>query len=89
MESFEVMRGAGHGNPGRGDSRHQRYGGRGFAARYERDIFTDDGQVSMPRVLAQVALHPAVDSGLMRLGRNSKRAAESLGEFLDSCTCSG
>ena len=46
--------------------------------------FAPDGQVSVPRVLGQVARHPAVIAGLMRLGKHSKRAAESLGRFLDS-----
>jgi adenosylhomocysteine nucleosidase len=47
------------------------------------DIFTDDGQISMPRILAQAALNPPSIAGLMRLGRNSKLAAESLAKFLD------
>jgi adenosylhomocysteine nucleosidase len=47
------------------------------------DIFTDEGQLSMPRILAQAARNPQSISGLMRLGRNSKLAAESLARFLD------
>ena len=47
------------------------------------DIFTDDGQISMPRVLAQAAKNPQSISGLMRLGRNSKAAAEGMARFLD------
>jgi len=47
------------------------------------DIFTDEGQISMPRILAQAALNPQSISGLMKLGRNSKLAAESLAKFLD------
>jgi adenosylhomocysteine nucleosidase len=47
------------------------------------DIFTDEGQISMPRILAQAARNPQSISGLMRLGRNSKLAAESLAQFLD------
>jgi adenosylhomocysteine nucleosidase len=46
-------------------------------------IFTDDGQVSIPRVLGQVALHPGSVPDLVRLGQNSKIAAESLAQFLD------
>lgn len=46
-------------------------------------IFTDEGQVSIPRVLGQVALHPASVPDLVRLGQNSKIAAESLARFLD------
>ena len=46
-------------------------------------IFTDEGQVSIPRVLGQVALHPTSVPELARLGQNSKTAAESLARFLD------
>jgi adenosylhomocysteine nucleosidase len=46
-------------------------------------IFTDEGQVSIPRVLGQVALHPTSVPDLVRLGQNSKAAAESLARFLD------
>jgi adenosylhomocysteine nucleosidase len=46
-------------------------------------IFTDEGQVSIPRVLGQVALHPGAVPDLVRLGQNSKAAAESLARFLD------
>jgi len=46
-------------------------------------IFTDDGQVSIPRVLGQVALHPTSVPELVRLGQNSKLAAEALAQFLD------
>ena len=46
-------------------------------------IFTDEGQVSIPRVLGQVALNPTSVPELVRLGRNSKTAAESLAHFLD------
>lgn len=46
-------------------------------------IFTDAGHVSVPRVIGQVALHPASIPGLVRLGKQSKLAAESLARFLD------
>jgi len=46
-------------------------------------IFTDEGQVSITRVLGQVALHPGSVPDLVRLGQNSKAAAESLARFLD------
>jgi adenosylhomocysteine nucleosidase len=46
-------------------------------------IFTDEGQVSIPRVLGQVALHPTSVPELVRLGQNSKTAAEALANFLD------
>jgi adenosylhomocysteine nucleosidase len=46
-------------------------------------IFTDEGQVSIPRVLGQVALHPTSVPDLVRLGQNSKVAAESLAKFLN------
>jgi adenosylhomocysteine nucleosidase len=46
-------------------------------------IFTDEGQVSIPRVLGQVALHPTSVPDLVRLGQNSKVAADALARFLD------
>jgi adenosylhomocysteine nucleosidase len=47
-------------------------------------ILTDEGQVSIPRVLGQVALKPQSLPGLIRLGKNSREAAQSLSRFLDS-----
>jgi adenosylhomocysteine nucleosidase len=47
------------------------------------EILTEEGQVSIPRVLGQVARRPRSIPGLMRLGQNSKRAAETLARFLD------
>lgn len=46
-------------------------------------LFNSEGRVSIPRVLGQVAMHPVAAPGLMRLGSQSKRAAESLAQFLD------
>jgi len=48
------------------------------------EIFTDEGQVSIPRVLGQVALKPQSLPGLVRLGKNSRAAAHSLSHFLDA-----
>lgn len=47
-------------------------------------IFSDEGQVSLPRVIGEVVRHPGSVPSLMRLGQNSKAAAESLARFLDS-----
>jgi adenosylhomocysteine nucleosidase len=47
------------------------------------EILTDEGQVSVPRVLGQVALKPQSLPGLVRLGKNSRVAAQSLSRFLD------
>lgn len=47
-------------------------------------ILTDEGQVSIPRVLGQVALKPQSLPGLIRLGKKSREAAQSLSRFLDS-----
>jgi adenosylhomocysteine nucleosidase len=47
-------------------------------------VFTDEGQVSIPRVLGQVVRKPQSLPGLVRLGKNSQAAAESLARFLDS-----
>jgi nucleoside phosphorylase len=46
-------------------------------------IFTDTGQVSIPKVLGEVVLHPGSVPGLVRLGQKSKLAATSLAHFLD------
>jgi nucleoside phosphorylase len=47
------------------------------------EVVTERGEVSIPRVLGQVALRPQSLPGLVRLGRKSKQAAESLAGFLD------
>ncbi len=47
------------------------------------EMFNSEGQLSVPRVLGQVALHPEAIPGLMRLGRQSRAAGESLAGFLD------
>jgi nucleoside phosphorylase len=47
-------------------------------------VFSDRGQVSIPRVLGRVALKPSSLPGLIRLGKNSAIAAQSLARFLDS-----
>jgi adenosylhomocysteine nucleosidase len=48
------------------------------------EILTAEGQVSIPRVLGQVALKPQSLPGLVRLGKNSRVAAQSLSRFLDT-----
>jgi nucleoside phosphorylase len=47
------------------------------------EVFKENGSVSIPRVLGLVALRPHSIPGLVKLGQNSKRAAESLTAFLD------
>lgn len=47
------------------------------------EVFTEKGHVSVPRVLGQVARHPGAMPGLMKLGKQSKAAAEALARFLD------
>ncbi|HTS13659.1 MAG TPA: hypothetical protein VMH00_16185 [Candidatus Limnocylindrales bacterium] len=47
------------------------------------DLLNSEGKVSIPRVVGQVALHPTALPDLVKLGQNSKRAAESLAQFLD------
>jgi len=46
------------------------------------EILNDDGRVSVARVLGQAALRPQALPGLVRLGQQSKRAAENLANFL-------
>jgi adenosylhomocysteine nucleosidase len=47
------------------------------------EVLTDEGRVSIPRVLGQVARNPSSLPGLMRLGQDTKRSATALCEFLD------
>lgn len=47
------------------------------------EVFTADGKVSIPRVLGQAAIRPRSIPRMLKLGHNSKRAAESLAAFLD------
>jgi adenosylhomocysteine nucleosidase len=47
------------------------------------EVFSADGEVSIPRVLGQVVRHPHSLPGLLRLAHQTKRAAESLARFLD------
>ncbi|MGB9243227.1 MAG: hypothetical protein WCC03_07745 [Candidatus Acidiferrales bacterium] len=47
------------------------------------EVFSDEGQLSISRVVGQVAMHPQALPGLVRLGQQSKKAAESLAQFLD------
>jgi len=46
-------------------------------------VFSDEGQVSIPRVIGQVAAHPAAIPGLIRLAEQSKQASQSLAAFLN------
>lgn len=46
-------------------------------------IFSDEGQVSLPRVIGEVVRNPGSVRSLVRLGQNSKAAGESLARFLD------
>ena len=45
---------------------------------------TNDGDVSFRRILGEVLQRPRSVPGLVRFGRQSRRAAESLGNFLDT-----
>jgi adenosylhomocysteine nucleosidase len=46
-------------------------------------VLDADGRVSIARVMGQAALRPRALPGLVRLGQQSKRAAEELADFLD------
>ena len=46
-------------------------------------IFTEEGRISMPLVLAQMAKHPQSISAVMKLGQSAKMAATELAGFLD------
>ena len=82
MESFDILLTAkGEGIPG--------IGIRAISDRSEEDlpldmggILNEEGHVSIARVLGQAVLHPQALPGLMKLGQQSKRAAEELADFL-------
>ena len=46
-------------------------------------VFTEEGRISMPLVLAQMAKHPQAIPAVMKLGQSAKTAATELAEFLD------
>ncbi|MGH9639036.1 MAG: hypothetical protein ACRD3Y_03165 [Bryobacteraceae bacterium] len=46
-------------------------------------VFTEQGRISMPLVLAQVAKHPQSIAAVMKLGQSAKTAATELADFLD------
>jgi adenosylhomocysteine nucleosidase len=46
-------------------------------------IFTEEGRISMPLVLAQMAKHPQSVSAVMKLGQSAKAAATKLAAFLE------
>jgi adenosylhomocysteine nucleosidase len=82
MEGFEVMRAA------------EKCGVPSVAIRAVSDGADEDlpldvnsllagGQVSVPRVIGQIARRPQSLPGLVRLGRQSRMAAQSLAQFLD------
>jgi adenosylhomocysteine nucleosidase len=48
------------------------------------DAISEDGRVLIGAVLREVAAHPSMLPGLIRLGRQSGRAAERLADFLSS-----
>jgi nucleoside phosphorylase len=47
------------------------------------EFFGDEGQLSIPHIVGQLARHPQSLPGLVKLGQQSKKAAESLAQFLD------
>ena len=47
-------------------------------------VLTGEGEISVPRVLGQVAMSPAAIPGLIRLEKQSRTAAGDLAKFLDS-----
>ena len=48
-------------------------------------VVSEDGEVSLPKVLAQAATHPASIPALVRFGRQSRNAAEKLAIVLEGC----
>lgn len=48
-------------------------------------VVSEAGEVSLPKVLAQAAIHPASIPALVRFGRQSRNAAEQLAIVLEAC----
>jgi len=46
-------------------------------------VMTPAGEVSIPKVLGEVARHPMSAAALVRFAKQSRMAAEKLGAFLD------
>lgn len=83
MESFEVLRvAAANGVPAVAIRAISDVAGEDLPPGVE-GIFTDEGQVSISRVVGQVARHPQSIPSLVKFGQQSKLAAESLTRFLD------
>jgi adenosylhomocysteine nucleosidase len=83
MESFEIFReAAANGIPAVAIRAISDAAGEGLPAGMD-GIFSDEGQVSISRVVGQVARHPQSIPGLVKLAQQSKVAAESLAPFLD------
>jgi nucleoside phosphorylase len=47
-------------------------------------VFNEQGAVSIPKVIGQLAKHPSKVAGLLRLANDSERAAANLARVLDS-----
>jgi len=47
-------------------------------------VFDDRGAVSAPKVIGQLLAHPQRVGGLLRIARQSQRAASALAAFLDA-----
>jgi len=65
---------------------------RGISDAVEEDLpldfnrsMSESGEVSLPKVLAQVAAHPGSIPALIRFGRQSRNAAQKLAIVLDVC----
>ena len=83
MESFEIFReAAANGIPAIAIRAISDAAGEDLPAGMN-GIFGDEGQVSISRVVGQVARHPQSIPGLVKLAQQSKLAAESLAPFLD------
>ena len=83
MESFAVLAGAhSRGVPAVALRAISDTAGEDLPLDFNR-VLGDDGNVSMPRLLGQLAAHPLRFPALLRFGQQSRRAAENLCRFLD------
>jgi nucleoside phosphorylase len=84
MESFEILReSAAFGIPAIAVRAVSDRSDENLPLENMEEILTDEGMLSIPRIIGQIAMNPQLLPGLMRLGQQSKAASEALAGFLD------
>jgi nucleoside phosphorylase len=89
MESFEILReSAAFGIPAIAVRAVSDISSENMPLENMEEILTDEGKISIPRVLGQIAMNPSVLPGLTKLGQRSRTASGSLAQFLDQFVAS-